>query len=101
MRGTLAGAAEKANQRSPSQRREQAGESHGRPRKSRDVPSVGRTAVFMSVEGGCDETDRGGIRPEPADPGTGRGDGRLHGERLVRRNRNAKVAAFYSNMVRL
>lgn len=46
------GGCEKTNQRSPSQRREQAGESHGRPRKTRaSWPGILAGVVAESVAG--------------------------------------------------
>lgn len=46
------GGCEKTNQRSPSQRREQAGESHGRPRKTRvSCPGILAGEVAESVAG--------------------------------------------------
>ena len=54
MRGALCGGDEKANQRSPSQRREQAAESHGSPRKSCVLCGavMGSARALIGVVGG-------------------------------------------------
>lgn len=51
MREVWVGGCEKTNQRSPSQRREQAGESHGRPRKTR-ASWAGNVGVQATGSGG-------------------------------------------------